>query len=153
MRPSSSTTTREKFASRCMWLLRQHTTSGSVTALSLGLLPPYPGISPLTPPWNIWLPVSLSTALKGSSNSTKLAMLNLARNKARATLTRAFCPPLRLMPLSPISVRSPSLRTSRSGSRQEALKDSSYATRTIGSSYSLPKRTLSRNVALRIHGD
>ena len=40
---------------------------------------------------------------------------------ARARETRAFCPPLRLMPFSPISVSSPFGSISRSGSRQHAL--------------------------------
>mmetsp|Transcript_9368 Transcript_9368/g.17261 ORF Transcript_9368/g.17261 Transcript_9368/m.17261 type:complete len:113 (+) Transcript_9368:2172-2510(+) len=51
-----------------------------------------------------------SSALKGSSRITML----LLEYAARARLTRAFCPPERLMPCSPTTVWSPSSSSSKS---------------------------------------
>ena len=62
-------------------------------------------------------PTCASTALRGSSSNT----ISASEYAARARDTRAFCPPLRLIPFSPISVSSLSGSTSMSGRRQQAL--------------------------------
>ncbi len=51
-----------------------------------------------------------STALSGSSNNTRSA----SAYTARASATRAFCPPDKLTPCCPISVRSPSAHCRKS---------------------------------------
>mmetsp|Transcript_8718 Transcript_8718/g.16919 ORF Transcript_8718/g.16919 Transcript_8718/m.16919 type:complete len:94 (+) Transcript_8718:331-612(+) len=56
------------------------------------------------------LPTCASSAEKGSSSR----YTSQSAYTARAMLTRCFCPPERLMPLSPISVWSPATRFLRS---------------------------------------
>ena len=59
---------------------------------------------------NICLPTSLSTALSGSSNKKT----SPSSYKALAKLTLAFWPPLKVTPLSPTMVLSPSANSSKS---------------------------------------
>mmetsp|Transcript_12347 Transcript_12347/g.22061 ORF Transcript_12347/g.22061 Transcript_12347/m.22061 type:complete len:97 (+) Transcript_12347:2305-2595(+) len=85
----------------------------------------------------------LSTAERGSSSRYTSARWYTARARA----TRCFCPPLRLIPRSPISVWSPEGSWSRSGSRAQASSTARYQSGSCGA----PKSTLSRSVAFWIH--
>mmetsp|Transcript_21038 Transcript_21038/g.49966 ORF Transcript_21038/g.49966 Transcript_21038/m.49966 type:complete len:244 (+) Transcript_21038:429-1160(+) len=85
-----------------------------------------------------------STAASGSSSRYTSA----SWYAARANATRAFCPPLMLMPFSPISVMSPARSVSRSRSRQHTCKTWSYRWASKGA----PSRMLSLRVPLKIHG-
>lgn len=58
-----------------------------------------------------------STALRISSIKTILAL----EYTARASATRAFCPPERVIPFSPISVKSPSSKINKSLSKAHAV--------------------------------
>mmetsp|Transcript_93416 Transcript_93416/g.250205 ORF Transcript_93416/g.250205 Transcript_93416/m.250205 type:complete len:222 (-) Transcript_93416:1444-2109(-) len=68
---------------------------------------------------------------------------------ARARATRAFCPPDRVTPFSPISVPSPPGSCSKSAVRAHPLITSAYKV----SSKRLPNKMFSRTVAFKIHGD
>eukprot|EP00160_Parvularia_atlantis_P008204 Unigene17459_Nuclearia_a/m.51067 Unigene17459_Nuclearia_a/g.51067 ORF Unigene17459_Nuclearia_a/g.51067 Unigene17459_Nuclearia_a/m.51067 type:complete len:342 (+) Unigene17459_Nuclearia_a:351-1376(+) len=89
-------------------------------------------------------PTTASTAANGSSSRYT------ARSwySARARASRARCPPLKLMPLPPISVRSPSGIAATSGPSAHASSTASRRVRSSGR----PKSTLSRSVPLTIHG-
>mmetsp|Transcript_7147 Transcript_7147/g.16593 ORF Transcript_7147/g.16593 Transcript_7147/m.16593 type:complete len:260 (+) Transcript_7147:1756-2535(+) len=67
---------------------------------------------------------------------------------ARARLRRAFCPPDRVTPRSPISVRSPCLKLATSDARHVASSTRAYRSASRGS----PNKMLSRTVALRTNG-
>ena len=66
-----------------------------------------------------------STADSGSSNST----MSLRAYAARASASRAFCPPDRLTPRSPISVASPAGSCAMSCARAQAATTVSYLQR------------------------
>mmetsp|Transcript_4924 Transcript_4924/g.10694 ORF Transcript_4924/g.10694 Transcript_4924/m.10694 type:complete len:114 (-) Transcript_4924:1830-2171(-) len=67
---------------------------------------------------------------------------------ARASATRARCPPERKTPLSPISVKSRSGRSERSGISWHARRTRSY----LSWSYGWSNRMLSRTDAPRMNG-
>mmetsp|Transcript_64903 Transcript_64903/g.107715 ORF Transcript_64903/g.107715 Transcript_64903/m.107715 type:complete len:110 (+) Transcript_64903:1920-2249(+) len=79
---------------------------------------PWPTSSRSTASLNTCSPTCASRADSGSSNTTTSAQAY----RARAMETRCFCPPLKLMPFSPISVRSRSGRIARSCSSPEAAR-------------------------------
>mmetsp|Transcript_16727 Transcript_16727/g.32515 ORF Transcript_16727/g.32515 Transcript_16727/m.32515 type:complete len:209 (-) Transcript_16727:1900-2526(-) len=90
------------------------------------------------------LPTWLSSALKGSSRTITSGFAYAALAKAK----RAFCPPLRVTPLSPMIVFSRSWSCSKSDQRQHACKTS----RKRFSSNGLPNVIFSSTVALIIQG-
>mmetsp|Transcript_42270 Transcript_42270/g.85534 ORF Transcript_42270/g.85534 Transcript_42270/m.85534 type:complete len:292 (-) Transcript_42270:1615-2490(-) len=93
---------------------------------------------------NSFFPTCASTAAStSSSNSTSGSAYTL-----RARPTRAFCPPDRLIPFSPISVLSPAGSVSKSGPRQQHSMTSRY----LPSLKAFPNTTFSLRVAFMIHG-
>mmetsp|Transcript_6904 Transcript_6904/g.13116 ORF Transcript_6904/g.13116 Transcript_6904/m.13116 type:complete len:120 (-) Transcript_6904:610-969(-) len=91
---------------------------------------------------NTCSPTWASRADRGSSKMT----MSGSEYRARAMLTRCFCPPLRLMPFSPISVLSLSGRIFKSCSSPLAATTWAY----FFSSKAAPNRMLLRSVALNM---
>ena len=92
----------------------------------------------------IFSATSGSTALNGSSRRTTSAF----EYQALARLILAFCPPLVLIPLSPISVSRPLLKILRSWSSQQT----SITLFILSSSYSRPNKIFSFKVPEIING-
>mmetsp|Transcript_63107 Transcript_63107/g.169212 ORF Transcript_63107/g.169212 Transcript_63107/m.169212 type:complete len:97 (-) Transcript_63107:755-1045(-) len=89
-------------------------------------------------------PTRPSTAASGSSATTNFGFAY----KARAIAMRCCCPPDKVAPLSPISVRSPATMSSRSDSNSERLTTSVYHSKSNGR----PITMFSRTVPLRMKG-
>mmetsp|Transcript_38462 Transcript_38462/g.115338 ORF Transcript_38462/g.115338 Transcript_38462/m.115338 type:complete len:97 (-) Transcript_38462:2456-2746(-) len=94
------------------------------------------------------LPTCASTALRGSSNRYRSASLYTTR----AMATRAFCPPLSVIPFSPISVISPSGNSRRSCSNAHVRIALRYLLSSNGSLVR-PKTTLDLRVSFMTKGD
>mmetsp|Transcript_78503 Transcript_78503/g.188259 ORF Transcript_78503/g.188259 Transcript_78503/m.188259 type:complete len:226 (-) Transcript_78503:1456-2133(-) len=92
----------------------------------------------------IWREVWASSAEKTSSKSIR----GHRWYTARASATRCFWPPLKVTPLSPISVKSWAGSCLRSGPSPQASSTCRYHSMSISS----PKSTLSRRDSLRIQG-
>mmetsp|Transcript_15391 Transcript_15391/g.31232 ORF Transcript_15391/g.31232 Transcript_15391/m.31232 type:complete len:234 (-) Transcript_15391:2025-2726(-) len=106
-RPSCSTTTCEHLLTNCSWLVTKMIFLPCCCRRQITCS-------------KMWRPVSASTADKTSSSKYTSASLYTAR----ASATLCFCPPLRLMPFSPISVKSPPGSWRMSASRAHAAMTS-----------------------------
>eukprot|EP00755_Sulcionema_specki_P013132 Sspe_Gene.8696::Locus_2941_Transcript_1_1_Confidence_1.000_Length_4731::g.8696::m.8696 len=122
--------TRSALVMYCSWLV----TSTRVLCLSI----------PVITLSNSFLPTYASTAERQSSRRYTSASVNTAL----ASATRAFWPPLRLIPFSPISVRSPWGRLLRSSTSSVACTTLSY----FPSGSFLRQRTFCFTVALNTQG-